>query len=241
MGRLMTIYTVYDDKGKSIGTVTVPEVAGPPGPTGPAGPQGPTGPTGATGPEGPTGPTGATGATGPQGPAGPQGSQGSPGRAVFVGATVVNYSEFTSLVTLFDVNQYCFYYSDDTPSFGCICINVSSNHSVVFSSRGITMPSTFNTDFPNAMLLTSLPGVSGSQFFAGLGNYDDFKTVVNIIGLNTVIFWVAADTHGNNFKAVALTPDTNAGIYFSQGSNPSSFTTDFPNAVQLTIFPFPIL
>src|SRR6266436_7559562 len=98
----MTVYTVYDNKSKAIGTVNVPEVAGPQGPVGPTGPQGPQGSIGVTGHQGLQGATGSIGATGPTGATGPQGPAGlgSPiiaKRAINVGA----YADFKVVVKFF--------------------------------------------------------------------------------------------------------------------------------------------
>lgn len=80
--------------------------AGATGPTGPTGPgvgaTGPTGPTGAgsTGPTGPTGSAGSTGATGPTGTAGATGPTGPTGSGGSGGYTEVDYTEFTSNVSI---------------------------------------------------------------------------------------------------------------------------------------------
>jgi len=76
--------------------------------------------------------------------------------SVFVGAKVVTYSEFKNLVTMMGLNQYCFYNSDTTPHFQCLCIDVPANHSVLFDVE-VSAPSTFTTDFPNAVEFTIFP------------------------------------------------------------------------------------
>ena len=70
--------------------------------------------------------------------------------------------------------------------------------------------------------------------------YDDFKTAVHALPRKFTVFYTfnafSPETPPSNFKCWAVATDMQAVVTMTQqsGGIPSTFTTDFPNALQFT-------
>jgi hypothetical protein len=222
------------------------------GAQGPVGPQGPVGLTGATG---------ATGSVGPIGPQGPGGIAASfvflpdnSSVAIQQASSANAYSDFKTTLATFGFQGTVLYFdgfiagvTNNGAPFDVLALP-TNGQSAYFcnleSSSGTAKPSTFTQDFPSAVQvsyvvsgLSALPAVPNLLRTWRLGSYADFVTLLRAVGFSGHVFYYnVQDVNGGYVFAVHAIDSMSLYVYapVRQTTNPlpSTFATDFPNAVQ---------
>lgn len=154
------------------------------------------------------------------------------------------YSDFKQFVKLFGNQRYIFW--ANSPGNYMYIMNLDPVGDVAIFASGIVLDNpTIISDFPDAIQISSssinsklYSNVSIGSGHAEAGfvqfnsyDYNEFKTLVSSLNFGGPILY------SGDFQCSAYSADCSLKILYQAGSQPSSFTTDFPNAISVTGLP----
>lgn len=156
-----------------------------------------------------------------------------------------SYADFKLFVQLFGNPRMIFW--SNSPVVYIMNLDPTSDVAIWFKGQGgLPSDSVILADFPNAikidasdenygtsgLLVNSVSNTNGIgllQFFSY--SYNEFKVLVSNLNLGGTILY---NSNPTNFVASAYGADLGWHISFYTASMPSTFSTDFPNAIQVT-------
>jgi len=151
--------------------------------------------------------------------------------------SIGSYSDFVAAIANLPVEGDVWFATTVNSTFQAQFISHALDVSVSFASAAT--PSSFSADFPSAHQFNSgfTLAISHGGIFANGNDYSDFKFLVDYLEAGGIVFESIDTVQGSSFVSIyALNKQMSTQIFCSQpgSSLPSTFATDFPNAVAMT-------